>query len=493
MGLNPEKVDIVEEIIRYTNGYGTDSVIITAASKSSLVINQAVGMCRKKARIVVVGDIPLDIERKHFYEKELDLLISTSYGPGRYDEKYELRGCDYPYAYVRWTENRNMQEYLNLLSEKKINAESIIERIYPIEEASKAYEELTQSNGRPLIVLLEYNKDSIPQRKIITAKYKIKHDRINVGIIGAGGFTRAVHLPNLEKLSNIYSIYAVCCKTGSNAERIARQYNAAYAATEYKEILNDNEIDMVLISTRHNLHAQIVIDAAKSGEAIFVEKPMALNEGELNNIAAVLKKTKVPFMVGFNRRFSLFALKIKDVVSNRINPMIINYRMNAGFIPREHWVHTEEGGGRNIGEACHIYDLFNYFTESEVSSVNAFSINPKTEQFGSNDNFVATIKYKDGSVCNLIYTAMGTKDYPKEQMKIYFDGKIIFLNDYEEMKIYGVKGRGLGLRHQDKGHLNEIQKFAESINNGSGYPIPLRQLIQATEISFEVEKQIHKY
>ncbi len=490
VGLNPEKADTLEEVIRNTNGYGADSVIITATSKSSLVVNQAMKMCRKKGRIVIVGDVNLNLKRDEFYKKELDLLISTSYGPGRYDERYELKGCDYPYAYVRWTEKRNMQEYLNLLSEKKIDAESIIERIYPVEEASKAYGELAQSNERPLVVLLEYSKDSVPQRKIITAEYKIKHDRINVGIIGAGGFTQAVHLLNLKKLDNIYSIYAICCKTGSNAERVARQYNTAHATTDYKEILRDDSIDMVIISTRHNLHAQIAIDAAKAGKAIFVEKPMALDEEELNSLVGILKETKVPFMIGFNRRFSPFTLKIKEVVRGRINPMIINYRMNAGFIPKEHWVHTVEGGGRNIGEACHIYDLFNYFVESEVSSINVFSINPKTEQFGFNDNFVAAIKYIDGSVCNLIYTALGSKEIPKEQMEIYIDGKIIYLNDYKELTFFGTNEKGIKIKIQDKGQYNELIKFGESIKNSDGYPIPLWQLTQATEISFEVEKQI---
>ena len=249
---------------------------------------------------------------------------------------------------------------------------------------------------------------------------------------------------------------------------------------------------MVIISTRHNLHAQITIDAAKTGKAIFVEKPMALNEKELNDLVDILEKTGVPFMVGFNRRFSPFALKIKEVVSSRINPMIINYRMNAGFIPKEHWVHTEEGGGRNIGEACHIYDLFNYFTESEVSSINSFSINPKTEQFGSNDNFIAAIKYKDGSVCNLVYTALGSKEIPKEQMEVYIDSKVICLNDYKELAFFGSNEKGIKSKIQDKGQYSEFIKFGESIKNSNGYPIPLWQLIQATEISFEVEKQIHK-
>jgi len=492
IGFNPNKLNIVEEVIRNTNGYGADSTVITASSASSAVINQAMEMCRKKGKIVVVGDVPLNIERKYFYEKELDLLISTSYGPGRYDEKYESKGYDYPYAYVRWTENRNMKEYLSLLSENKINVKDLIEEVCKIEEAPKAFESLRSGDNKPLVILLEYHRDSLLKERIIKTSYKIRQDKINVGVIGAGSFAREVHLPNFEKLNILYNIYAICCKSGNNAKIFAKQFDAVYATTDYTEILKDKNIDMVLISTRHNLHAKIAIDAANAGKAMFLEKPMALNVEELSKLIDTLEKTKVPFTVGFNRRFSPFALKIKNIITNRINPIIINYRMNAGFIPKDHWVHTEEGGGRNIGEACHIYDLFNYFTNCEVSTVKATSINPKTEQFGSNDNFVATIKYKDGSVCNLVYTSLGFKKAPKEKMEIYFDNKIIYLNNYKELEFFGLKEKNIKINVQDKGHYNELFKFAKSIKETKSYLIPLWQLIQATEISFEVEKQIFK-
>jgi len=493
IGFNPNKVNIVEEVIRNTNGYGADSAVITASSASSTVINQAMEMCRKKGKIVVVGDIPLNIERKYFYEKELDLLISTSYGPGRYDEKYELKGYDYPYTYVRWTENRNMKEYLSLLSENKINVKDLIEEVYKIEEAPKAFESLRRGDNRPLVVLMEYHRDSLLKERIIKTSYKIRQDKINVGVIGAGSFTREVHLPNLEKLNKFYNIYAICCKSGNNAKSLAKQFDAVCATTDYTEILKDKNIDMVLISTRHNLHAKIAIDAANAGKAIFLEKPMALNQEELSKLVDTLEKTKVPFMVGFNRRFSPFALIIKEQINNRVNPIMVSYIMNAGFIPKDHWVHTAEGSGRNIGEACHIYDLFNYFTNCKVSKVKATSINPKTEQYSSNDNFVVTIKYKDSSVCNLVYTSLGSKKAPKEKIEIYFDNKIIYLNNYKELEFFGLREKNIKINIQDKGHYNELQKFAKSIKETKSYLIPLWQLIQATEISFEVEKQINEY
>ncbi len=313
---------------------------------------------------------------------------------------------------------------------------------------------------------------------------------LNVAIIGAGNIAKAMHLPNFQKLDSFYNIYSVADKIGSNAKSVGEEYGTSYVTTDYKEVLKDKDVDMVCISTRHDLHAQIAINAAKAGKAVFVEKPMAMNKEEMERLVEVLEQTKIPFMVGFNRRFSPYAKKIKEIVDNRINPMIINYRMNAGFISKEHWVQTKEGGGRNIGEACHIYDLFNFFTESEVKSISAFSINPKTEQYLKNDNFVATIKYKDGSVCNLIYTALGTKEVPKEQMEMYIDGKIIQLNDYKKLEIFGMKEKGIKTKSQQKGHYEELYEFAKSIKEKDGYPIPLWQLIQATEISFEVEKKI---
>jgi predicted dehydrogenase len=232
------------------------------------------------------------------------------------------------------------------------------------------------------------------------------------------------------------------------------------------------------------------MEAATAGKAVFCEKPMAMNNGELKKLVDVLKDTKTPYLVGFNRRFSPFAKKIKEIIHPRENPIIIDYQMNAGYLPKDHWTQTEAGGGRNIGEACHIYDLFTYLTDSEIKKINVLSIEPKNEKYLKNDNFVASLKFKDGSICNLIYTAIGSNEYPKEQMKIYFDGKIIYLNEYKEMKIFGAKIPGLKVKNQDKGHLNEIQEFAHAIKNGNGYPIPLWQLIQATRISFEVERKV---
>ena len=493
--LNSTKENIVEEVIKITEGYGVDSVLITAATSSKEPLAQAFQMCKKKGKVILVGTVGMEINREDMYKKELDFYISTSYGPGRYDPNYEEKGMDYPYHYVRWTENRNMQEYLKMLSEGKIQLNNIIEKVYKIEEATQAYQDFEKVENKPLIVLLQYEQDvenKINRRVEINSKFKLTSDIIKIALIGGGSFAKEVHLPNLEKLKNFYNIYAVMSRTGSNATSIARQYKAKYATTNYQEILNDSDIDMVMICTRHNLHAQYSIEAMKKGKAVFVEKPMALNKKETEEVFRTIQKTGVPYLVGFNRRFSKYAATIKEHLTERINPVIINCHMNAGYIPLDHWVHTEEGGGRIIGEACHIFDLFNYFVDAEIDSISVNSINPKTENISSQDNVVVTLKYKEGSVCTLTYTALGDKSYPKESLEIYFDNKIITMNDYKNLKGYGIKMANIHSKLSDKGHYEELIAFAQAIKNGMKYPIPLWQLEQATQISFSVDEEINK-
>ena len=524
MGIYPADEDVIQKVFQFTDGFGADAAIVTAANQSNEVISQAFHMCRKKGRVVLVGDVGLNIKRSDIYRKELDFFISTSYGPGRYESNYEEGGLDYPIGYVRWTENRNMMEYLRLVAEDKIHVKPLITEEYPIEQAPEAYQKIRESTKRPLMVLLKYSLTEDQKAPKFTRKVQVisrhakKEGRINVAIIGAGGFARRVHLPNLQKLKKDFSIHVVMSRSGTNAKAIAKQYEAAYATTDYEEVLADSSVDMVFICTRHNLHAKMVIQALKAGKHVFVEKPLCLTLEELSEIKDLYhslttnnspreiyeSKSKSEFhrgdsqitsnglpmlMVGFNRRFSPYARKMKEIIKERINPMIINYRMNAGFIPKNHWVHTEEGGGRNIGEACHIYDLFNFLTDAEVESVDAKSIHPKTQQYGRNDNFIATLQYKDGSVCTLTYTALGFKDYPKEEMEVFVDGKILHLGDYKSLKVFGTKSYELKAKPQNKGHFEELKAFYEAIQNGRE-AIPFWQIVQATEISFEVERML---
>jgi len=483
---------MVDEVISFTGGYGADVVIVTASTASSQVVNQAMKMCRRKGKVVVVGAVGMDLDRGDFYAKELDLLISTSYGPGRYDDEYELRGKDYPYGYVRWTENRNMEEYLRLLACKEVRIDTLIDKTYTIEDAPDAYRELDTAEQKPLIVLLEYHQEPPLERKVIVNQGKPRRDCLRVAVIGAGTFVQNTHLPNLSKLSRDYQVGAIVDKQGTNAKAVAARYGVAYATTDIEQVLQDDAVDVVLIGTRHNHHASIAARAARAGKAVLLEKPMALNQGELTSLVDVLEETKTPFMMGFNRRFSPCAKKIKEILAARQGPIVVNYQMNAGFLPPDHWTQGPEGGGRNIGEACHIYDLFAYLAESEVESVNACAITPPSKRFQRNDNFTASVKFEDGSVCNLVYTAMGHPDVSKERMEVYCENTIIQMDDYKGLAIFGPSATFPALRRSEKGHLEELQEFATHLREGNGQPIPLWQMIQATQISFEVEALLEK-
>ncbi|UCC39964.1 MAG: bi-domain-containing oxidoreductase [Candidatus Aminicenantes bacterium] len=495
-GFVPSESNLGREVLNFTSGHGVDATIITASSPSSEIIQQAMENTRKKGRVVIVGDVGLELKRHPLYEKEIDVLISCSYGPGRYDSIYEENGLDYPYSFVRWTEKRNMEEYLRLIAENKFDFKSLVSDVYNINNAPEAYQKLLSDEKRPLSILLDYNIKSFKKKeklktKIKTRKLMKKPNIINVGIIGAGGFAKNTHLLNLKKLSKFYHIKAIADIIGHNAKDVASAFGAEYCTTNYKDILADPEIDVVIITTRHNLHAKIAIDAAKAGKAVLTEKPMALNQIELDELIQVIKNTNVPFTVGFNRRFSPSAVKTKAVIAKRMNPIIINYRVHAAYLPQEHWVYTDEGGGRIIGEACHMLDLFNYFTDSSVENIEVTSVTPNTSDCLSSDNFIVTLKYVDGSVCSLIYSSLGTDELGKEYIEIFADGKVITIDDFKILRMIGTKTKESKTRLIQKGHYEELIAFVKCVKEGTELPIPMNQLISATEISFIIDEKIN--
>ena len=489
----PTEVNIINEIRHMTGDHGVDATIITAASTGNALVQQAMEITRKKGRVVIVGAVGLGLNRSPFYEKEIDFLISCSYGPGRYDDQYEKKGADYPFAYVRWTENRNMQEYLHLVTDGKVQLSRILEREYELSDVSKAYEELQSGTEKPLGVLLRYpfeDKDAQIQKlgTRLVLHDRTENGRIRIAVIGAGSFARGMHLPNLQKLSDLYHIRAIVSSTGLNAKTTAEQFGADYASTNYQDVLDDPQVDAVLICTRHNLHAQQAMRAARAGKAILLEKPMALNQDELEQLTAVLQETGVPFMVGFNRRYSPAAQRIREIVTERTNPLMIYYRMNAGYLPADHWTQTEEGGGRMIGEACHIFDLFQYVVGVPVVEVNSTAITPQTGHIMAGDNITVTLRYEDGSVATLLYTALGSPDLSKEYMEIYVDNKVLTLDDYHDLRVYGAPMKGWTASSPEKGHLQELKVFAACFRERRDLPTSLVSLLETTNASLAVAK-----
>lgn len=499
LGLKAGSSDLEEfkKIVRdATGGHGADRTIITAAAKTNAIINLAMEITRAKGRVVIVGDVGLGVERPQFYKKEIDLLMSTSYGPGRYDENYERLGQDYPYSYVRWTINRNMEAYMSLLSQGQIDVLALVDKVLPVESVSEIYKELAESAEPPLSVILKYpDQDAVTiqnQKVVIQGHRKAVENVINYALVGAGAFGLSMLVPQMQKRKDLYFLKAIVSRSSVQASNYARSNQVEILATDIKQIIDDESIRLHVIATRHNEHGAQVIQSLKAGKDVFVEKPLALNWDELNEIGTAYREAESPclLMVGFNRRFSPAVQKLADVLSNRRSPIIITYRLNAGYIPLDSWLHNEQGGGRNLGEACHMYDVFRFLAGAAVESISAKSINPGDLPYLRNDNFCATLSYQDGSVGNLVYTALGPKQgLPKERVEVFCDGETYIIDDYISLTKCST-GEVLWSGDVDKGHYQELCDFGEAVSRGGDAPIPFDELMETSAVALRIEDVI---
>ncbi len=484
-----------KKVAQFTSGFGVDATIITAATKSNIPINTAMEITRRKGRVVIVGDVGLAVERTQFYKKEIDLLMSTSYGPGRYDSQYEMKGIDYPYSYVRWTENRNMQAYLELIAEKKLKITALIDKIVPLAEVGQCYEELVQNpQSSTLGVIIEYSQepdyDDDPHQIRIRGHRKAHQNKINYALIGAGAFGTCMLVPQMAKCHDSYFLRAVVSNDPIRGGNYAKQQHVEWFASDINAILANDEVDLVVIATRHHLHAEQTIAALQAGKHVFVEKPLALTWQELERIKASYNelKTSSILMVGFNRRFSPAMQQLQQILADRETPLMVNYRVNAGYVPRDSWLQGSEGGGRNLGEACHMYDCFRFLSQSSVFQVSGFSIDAGSTVHMKNDNFNATIKYVDGSVANLFYNALGPKQgLPKERVEVFCDGEAYLIDDYKSL-IRCSDNKTLWQGEADKGHFNQLLQLSESISEGKDAPISFEEVIEASAVALLVEE-----
>jgi predicted dehydrogenase/threonine dehydrogenase-like Zn-dependent dehydrogenase len=483
-GMNP--ITLLENL---TNGIGADGVLITASTKSNDVIAQAAGMCRKKGRIVLVGVVGLDINRADFFKKELSFQVSCSYGPGRYDENYEEKGNDYPIGYVRWTEKRNFEAVLNALEKGQLSVAPLITEMVPIDDYKLVYENM--SSSKSIASILKY-EDTDKKQFLNTVKLSEKSysgQKGVIGIIGAGNFTGSTILPSLRKLNA--SVKYIASSKGLSGTTLAKKFGVSHSTTDYKEILNDSEVDIVFITTRHNAHASQVIESLNAGKHVFVEKPLALNNKELDDIILALKKSNSTLTVGFNRRFSPFITDAKKQIGVSNIPINIIATMNAGFIPQEVWVQDMEvGGGRIIGEACHMIDLMTSLTGSLVERVvmNAMGQNPSD----NTDNATILLKYKNGSTGVINYFANGSKAYSKERIEIYTQNRTIVIDNFRKSMYYGFKRSGMS-QTQDKGHQEQFRLLMERLKSGGSPIIPLDELINTSRAAIAaIESLLNK-
>ena len=381
-----------------------------------------------------------------------------------------------------------MSEYLRLVSEGKVNFKPLIGNVWPLDEAPEAYSDLKR-NKHVAVLLSGSARESTAghETQPVAARPTASNGKIRTGIVGPGNFARAVHLPNLQRLHQVFSISAVASRTGANAMNVAKQYGAARISTSADELFQDPELDLIVISSRHNLHAVLASSAASHGKSVLLEKPAALTKPELDHLIKAFQDSNTMLVVGFNRRFSPFIHEVKAVTERRAGPMFVSYRMNAGHIPPESWIHGPEGGGRIIGEACHIFDLFNYIVGGFPEEVTAVPLRPFASSAPVTDNFVATLRYSEGSLCTLAYTSIGSPELPKESMEIFFDGKSIVLDDYRRLTFYGCRRKPANSAQPEKGHLEELQSIADYFGKKGPLPMTLEEIEAATNLSFIVD------
>ena len=475
--------------LQHSNGRGADAVLITAETPSSDPVNLAGSVARDRGIVTAVGTVGIDIERKQYYDKELDFRISRSYGPGRYDTAFEQKGRDYPIGYVRWTETRNMEAFLQLLADRKIDVKALTTHRFPIEQATGAYDLITGKTSEPslgVLIIYSENANESQHLELPSSDRRVpsKADVVRLGWLGAGAFASGILLPAAKRVPGVEFV-GVCTANGAHSRHAAEKFGFRYCTTDDEKVISDLTANTVAISTRHNLHASQVLAALRAGKHVFCEKPLCLNAEELADIVRVYAATQSLLTVGFNRRFAPMALRMKSFLDEVPEPISLHYRVNAGFIPQGHWVNDpEQGGGRILGEVCHFVDFLIFLAGSQPIEVQTRSL-PDTGRY-SGDNVVIAIQFFNGSQGTITYMANGDRSFAKERVEAFGGGSVAVLDDFRSLELvrHGRKQTMRSRLQQDKGHLAEWEAFAKAIQTGAESPISLDDIVGTTLATF---------
>ena len=471
--------------LQHSGGYGADAVLITAETPSSDLVNLAGDIARDRAVVVAVGTVGMNIDRKIYYAKELDFQISRSYGPGRYDAAYEQKGRDYPIGYVRWTETRNMEAFIRLLADGKLDVRPLITHRFPIDRAAEAYAVITGRRPESFLgVLITYPGDAEPNhhlqlvRKDVAAR---SGQSLSLGVLGAGNFATTILLPAIKRIKGA-DLIAVCAATGPHARQAARKFGFQYCATDDEHILNDSRVNTLVIATRHHLHAKQILAALAVGKHVFCEKPLCLTEAELAEIVQAYGSlsSKPLLMVGFNRRFAPMAVQMKSFVEENHRPLVMHYRVNAGSLPQDHWVNDpEQGGGRILSEVCHFVDLLSFLAGAKPIEVNTHNV---IGPHDAEENVMISLKFANGSVGTISYLCNGDRTYSKERLEVFAGSAVAVLTDFRRLELirHGRKQVIKTRFRQDKGHRAELEAFFSAIRNSREAPIAFDEIVSAT-------------
>ncbi|MCX7737625.1 MAG: bi-domain-containing oxidoreductase [Candidatus Kapabacteria bacterium] len=484
--------DNINLMKQFSKGNGFDAVIITASTSSNEPIELAIELARKKGRVVIVGAVNMNLPRSPFYEKELEITISCSYGPGRYDPHYEDEGIDYPFPYVRWTENRNMEAIVELIGKGSLDTKSLTTHIFSINDAVKAYDLITgKVKDDYLGILIKYPETNDIPKKFIEYHKEMAKDKIGIGFIGAGQFGTSYLLPHIKSTNS--SLVAVSTNNPVNVATVAKQFGFKLATTDSESIITNPDIDLIFCATRHDSHSHYVTQALKNNKPIFVEKPLAVNREQMEEIDKLVRELNGKIMVGYNRRFSLPFKKIKVLLSQFQEPKFITYRVNAGKIPVNHWVYREnQGSGRIIGEACHFIDCMVYLTDSLPTQVFAYSLASSSDDVYNRDSVAIVLKFADGSVGNLNYLANGDSKLEKEYCEVFCGGSVAIMKNFEIIEFinsgkinkYNFDGK--------KGHKEEVIAVIESISQGKPFPISYEEIKAVSVATFAAQESLIK-
>lgn len=487
--------DAQRRVMEWSRGRGADAVLITAATSSNAPVELAGEISRKKGRVIAVGAVGLNIPRQPYYDRELTFKISMSYGPGRYDPEYEERGHDYPIGYVRWTEGRNLEAFLDLLAEGRVNVEGLITHRFKLDQAEQAYQLIAGESGEPYLgVLLQYESDHDPEKRIPIAARKAAASpaakSVRVGLIGAGNYARAMLLPHFKSAGA--ELQSIATASGVTARSVAEKFGFRYCVSGADEVLADEEVNLIVIATRHDTHAELARRALNCGRHVFVEKPLALTDQELDGLIAAAAQSKGELIVGYNRRFSPMGRAAKEFFKDRQAPLSINYRVNAGRIPPGHWAQdAREGGGRIIGEVCHFIDFMHFMTGSLTARVYAESIASRNQEITNEDSVFITLRFADGSNGSIAYVAEGDKALPKERIEIFGAGKSFVIDDFRSAIAYqDGREKKTKLREQDKGQEDEVSAVCAVVLEGKPAPIALEDLATTTRATFRVRDSL---
>lgn len=489
LSINRRSETLENDVLDFTAGHGTDAVIITAGTDSTDPVDLAGALSRKKGKVVIVGAVPTGFKRANYFKKELELKMSSSYGPGRYDREYEEEGIDYPYAYVRWTENRNMEAFVELLRKGKLNIAGLITHEYPFTKAEDAYKVIVEKTEPFTGMVLKYDVKKELASNVKLAERKYSKSQPVIGLIGAGSFAQNYLLPALKDKAQLA---IVATARPNNARYIADKYSFASCTGNASEVFSDKDVNTVFIATRHDTHAEYVMEALKSNKNIFVEKPLCLTENDLHQIKALYDTKSVQLMLGFNRRFSPYTETLRSFISqseklSSASPIAINYRINAGVVAADHWVHDPKvGGGRILGEVCHFIDLCTFITGSKVAGVSANSMNTAD---GKTDTLTVNLSFANGSIANISYFSNGQKELPKERLEVFAGGVVAIIDDFKSVVTYG-KTVSEKSGKQDKGHAKEVELFMNSIREGKDAPIPFDEIYHSMLVTFKVLESI---